>query len=364
MIRILHMIGTLEMGGSQSFVMNLYKAIDRSKVQFDFIVDHPDRMDLEGEVRALGGKIYTMPMLKANNLHKVIRAWNDFFVKHPEYKVLHSHVRSYASIYIPIAHKHGLTTIIHSHSTSNGSGPSSLIKAILQYPLRYQADFYMACSRQSGEWLFGKKVIHSKNFFVVPNAIDIKRYAPDDTIRKDIRSSLGIGDEVVLGNVGRLHEAKNQNFLIDIFNEYHKKNLRSKLVIVGDGPLRANLERKIVELKLENSIILTGARNDVPNLMQAFDIFLFPSNWEGLPVTVVEAQAGGLPCLISNRVTKEVALTPLVKYISIDNGVEPWIAEINTTKLKKEPFNQKIIEAGFDIEKSVETMTSFYTQFE
>ena len=154
-IKVLQMISSLNYGGSQAMVVNLCRAMSNSNIHCDFIVDHPEYDGMKDIVEELGSRIYTMPSFTMVNLSQVKKAWNDFFSEHPEYSVLHSHSRSYASIYIPIAKKHGLITIIHSHNTSNGKGFKARIKDLMQIPLRYQADYYFACSKNAGEWLFG-----------------------------------------------------------------------------------------------------------------------------------------------------------------------------------------------------------------
>ena len=162
-IRVLQMVGGLNMGGSQAFLMNLYRNINRTQIQFDFVLDHPDERFFVPEIEKLGGKIYVLPKFNGKNAYEVRRAWNDFFCEHEEYKVLHSHIRSYASLYLPVARKHGIKTIIHSHSTSNGRGVSAFVKLVMQYPLRYQADILASCSNYAGIWLFGKRKCKSKN---------------------------------------------------------------------------------------------------------------------------------------------------------------------------------------------------------
>ena len=164
MIRVLHVLGGLNRGGAETMVINLYRAIDKTKVQFDFIIHTDKQQDYLDEVKALGARVFCFPRFTGKNLTTVLKNWDSFFCKHPEYKILHSHVRSYASLYIPIAKKYGIKTIVHSHSTSNGNNIFSKIKNILQYPLRYQSDFLFACSQNSGEWLFGKKFARSENF--------------------------------------------------------------------------------------------------------------------------------------------------------------------------------------------------------
>ncbi len=357
MIRVLHMIGALEMGGSQALVMNLYRHIDRERIQFDFILDHPDRDDYAAEVKALGGRIFTMPGFHGN-VTEIRRSWDLFFKEHPEYKVLHSHVRSYASLYLPVAKKNGLKTIIHSHSTSNGSGLSSLVKMALQYPLRYQADVLMSCTGEAGAWLYGKKACRGEKFVLLKNGVDTGRFAFDEETRRQYRGQLGLEDKLVVGHVGRFHEAKNHEFLLECFAALLKIRPDAMLLLVGDGELRPEIEGKIKDLGLEHSVLLTGNRSDVPELMWAMDVLAFPSKWEGLPVTVVEAQAAGLPCLISDRITKEVDISPLVHRLALDDAGR-WAVEI-AKPLPRLDVRENIVRAGYDIDDSVERLSQLY----
>ena len=362
-IRILHMIGSLEIGGSQAMIMNIYRNIDREKIQFDFVIDQNRGGFFEKEITELGGKIYKMPSFKGTNIHEIRKNWDVFFTEHPEYKILHSHIRSYASLYIPIAKKHGVKTIIHSHSTSNGSGISALVKAVMQYPLRYQADYFFGCSKKSGEWLFGKKIASGDRFFIIKNAINTDEYKADGNVRNQYREELGIDENVIVYvHVGRLHEAKNHIFLLELFDEIVKKNPKAVLLLVGDGELRNQIVEKINKLDLSRNVIMMGARKDVANILKASDCFLFPSNWEGLPVTVVEAQAAGLPCFISDRITDEVNITSLVKKLPIDQGTKCWIDAIESDDLKKQDVIRQICEAGFDIKQSTEWLQNFYEE--
>lgn len=359
MIRILHMIGALEMGGSQALVMNLYRHMDRKKIQFDFVLDHPERDAYANQVKALGGQIYTMPGFHGNVM-EVRRAWDTFFTQHPEYRVLHSHVRSYASLYLPVAKKHGVKTIIHSHSTSNGSGLSSLVKLALQVPLRRQADVLMSCTREAGVWLFGEKACRSERFFLLPNAVDVEKFRYNETVRREYRQTLGIEDKLVVGHVGRFHEAKNHGFLLESFAKLRKQQPEARLLVVGDGELRGDIEEKIAALGIQDAVILTGNRGDVAELMQAMDLLAFPSKWEGLPVTVVEAQAAGLPCLISDRITRDVDLSPLVRRLPIDSA-EVW-AQAMAEPAARQDVHQAIAAAGFEIGESVERLSGLYNQ--
>lgn len=362
MIRVLQAIGSLYLGGSQTMVMNLYRNIDRSRMQFDFIIDHTVDMDFEEEIKRLGGRIYIMPTFKGYNIVEVVKAWNEFFDSHPEYKVLHSHVRSYASVYLPIAKKHGVKTVIHSHSTSNGSGFSALVKQIMQYPLRYQADCYLSCSERAGKWLFGEKVVAGDKFQILQNAIDIKEYQYNEEARDRIRKELNMDNEVLLGHVGRFHESKNPIFLLEVFHQIHCRMPNSRLAMVGDGDLRCKIEEKIRQLQLEDAVYLLGTRSDVKMILQAMDCFLFPSCWEGVPVTVIEAQAAGLPCFVSDTVTKDVGASELVHYLPIDQGTEPWVKAITEDKLERKNVAKEIRQAGFDITSTSKCLMDLYME--
>ena len=362
-MRIIHMIGSLDIGGSQTMIMNIYRTIDRNRIQFDFIVDHSDQLYFKEEIEKLGGKVFVMPRFTGKNIFQVQKAWNCFFDAHPEYHVLHSHVRSYASIYFPIAKKHGIKTIAHSHSTSNGSGIKSIVKIILQYPLRYEADYFFGCSLKAGEWLFGKRIVQSDRYFTIKNAIDTQKYFFDRKQCSILRNQLRIEEDVtVFIHVGRLHEAKNHIFLLHVFAMLIKEIPNSMLLLVGDGELSSEIEKQIEQLNLKSYVKMLGARTDIPDILNAADVFLFPSKWEGLPVTVVEAQASGLPCFVSDNITKEVGISELVKFLPIDKGTQVWIDAIKETDLTRKNVIDKIIQAGFDIKKSVEWLTKFYEE--
>lgn len=361
MIRILHMIGSLEIGGSQSMVLNIYRNIDRDKIQFDFIVDHPDRMHLAEEIRILGGKIYIMPTFRGTNILEICNSWNLFFDQHREYRILHSHVRSYASIYLPIARKHGVKTIIHSHSTSNGKGMTAIIKDILQYPLRYQADYFMACSKEAGIWLFGKKILNNNNFFVISNAIDTEKFTYDIRTRMRIRKQLGIKDEFVLGFLGRVVPAKNPFFVLEILYNMKKQGINIKLLFVGDGELLQSVKEKAKKYNIDKNIIFTGAISNTGDMYAAMDVYCFPSFWEGLGITLVEAQASGLHCICSENVPKEAIITDLVDVMRLDEGSMAWTKKIcSYREYNRKNTYQEIKAAGYDVKNNAIWFQNFY----
>ena len=362
MIRVLQMIGTLGLGGSQSMLMNLYRNIDRSRFQFDFVLDHPDGLYFAEEVKALGGRIYTLAPFRGTNAGEVKNDWNNFLYTHPGYTVLHSHVRSYASLYLPVAKAHGLKTIIHSHNTSNGTGMSAAVKEVLQRPLRYQADILMACSREAGEWLYGKKACQSEKYILLPNAIDTAAFAPDAETRRRARQALGVEGRHVIGHVGRFNEQKNHAFLLEAFAQAHAQDPKAVLLLVGAGPLQEQTVREAVRLGVAEDVLMTGNRDDVPALMAAMDVFAFPSLWEGLPVTLIEAQAAGLPCLISNTISPDADLTPLITRLPLGSP-ELWAAEL----LKRRPrqdVREQIVRAGFDVKSAARFMEELYARLD
>ena len=357
------MIGSLEMGGSQTMVMALYRAIDRNKVQFDFVIDSDEVNVFGDEIQKLGGRIFQLPKFNGKNIGQIRSAWKDFFESHPEYKVLHSHVRSYASLYIPIAKKYGVKTIIHSHNTSNGHGLAAIGKKILQYPLRYQADYFFGCSEIAGQWLFGHKVVGSDRYFMLKNAVDLDRFAFRQDVRDEIRRKLAIDENTLLiGHVGRMHPQKNHQFLIDCFSQIASRRSDAKLVLLGDGELREAICQQILQKELQDRVLMLGLKKNVEAYFSAMDLLVLPSVHEGLPVVIVEAQASGLKCYVSDTVTREVQLSDLVQYLPITQGEAPWVdAIVNAVPMRKD-VSENIRNSGFCIQASSQWLCDFYTR--
>ncbi len=327
MIRVLQYIGSLQFGGSQSFIMEVYRKIDRSQVQFDFITFPGETTGNYDEIISLGGKVFECPQYSAGTHRAFCRWWDTFFREHAEYKILHGHIRSCGSVYIPIAKRHGVKTIIHSHSTSNGSGLSSVVKAIYQYPLRYMADYLFSCSDIAGKWLYGERATKKSNYRIIPNCVDLDYFAYSEDTRSAVRKEWSIGEnDFVIGHIGRFHESKNHGYILEIFRELLKIHPNSKMLLVGNG-VEEGLRQLGAEKEVLERMVCTGAQARPGKFYQAMDVFLFPSVWEGLPMSVVEAQAAGLPCEISDTITTNVMLTSLVTQHSIQEPAKYW-AEI------------------------------------
>ncbi len=325
MIRVLHYIGMLEYGGSQAFILEIYRNINHKKIQFDFVVFPNGNAELKREIKRLGARIYVSPQYNGRNHFLYQKWWNDFLKSHPEYQILHGHVRSVAAIYIPVAKKYGLKTIVHSHSTSNGTGFKAAVKNLMQLPVRFQADYFIACSPEAGKWLFGRKICSSNRYCCLANSIDVQRFIFHPKVREEVRRELHLSEKKVIGHAGRLEEPKNQKFLLDMMQQIRDDDVR--LLIVGSGSMADALKRKAQQLQIEDRVIFTGARKDIERMYQAMDVFVFPSLWEGMPVSVIEAQAGGLRCLISDRITDEVKLTKRLCSLPLEKGTKYWAAQ-------------------------------------
>lgn len=356
-IRILQVFGALNRGGSESMIMNLYRNIDRTKIQFDFVKHTTEKCAFDDEILSLGGRIYSAPNFKIYNLFSYKKWWRMFFKDHPEYKVVHGHLFTIASVFFDVAHEFGLKTIGHSHATKS---PILSLKNILRKPflnrLAKTSDYRFACSNDAGKWIYG-----DRDFTVLKNAIDSQQYVFSEEKRNAIRDEFHLHGKFVVGNIGRLTAQKNQSFVIEVFYELHKKLPDSALMIVGVGELENLLKRKSQTLGIADSVIFTGSRSDVPSLLSAMDVFLFPSLYEGLGIVAVEAQAAGLVSICSNVIPKEAHITNLLKFVSLDKTAVEW-ADIALTCEKERCDTQlPIVGAGYDIKHSVEYITHFYS---
>ena len=364
-IRVLHVLGTTNLGGAESRIMELYRCIDRSKVQFDFLVHTREEGHYSKEIRELGGHIYSLPRFKVVNLAEYKKAIRSFFREHHEFVAVQGHMTSTASIYLPIAKKENpsIVTIAHARSAGVDKGAKGYVTKILRHSLKKKADYCFTCSKEAGIAVFGKKWVEQGNVWTIPNAIDAKRFQYNEAVRKEVREQLGIQDKFVIGHVGRFGFMKNHTYLVDIFAELCKQREDMVLVLIGKGEEEANIHEKLARLGIEDKVIFLGNRFDVERYYQAFDYFVFPSTFEGLPGSVAEAQAAGLHCLISDRITREVALTDLVSYRSIEEEPGLWAEEIlqNADKaLIRKDMREEIAKKGFDVNTQAALMEEFY----
>ncbi|MDE5802941.1 MAG: glycosyltransferase [Lachnospiraceae bacterium] len=350
-IRILHVLGGLSLGGAESRIMDLYRSTDRQKMQFDFLVHSSEKEHFDEEIEALGGRIYRVPRFKVYNWFSYKRALKRFFAQHREFRAVHGHMTSTAAIYLPIAKKAGVPIVIgHARSAGVADGLKGLLTKWLRRPLKHRADYCLACSKEAGEAVYGKKWVASGRVEVVPNAIDAAKYVYDENVRNEMRKELGLSDKLVIGHVGSFREAKNHVFLIQIFAEIYKKRKDAVLLLLGDGALRETIEKQVSEAGLTQAVRFLGNQAKVSPYYQAMDYLVFPSLYEGLPGTVIEAQAAGLRCLVSDAVTKEAGVTELAEFFSLHKAASEWAAHVvENCGYERKSRLSDIQKAGFDI---------------
>lgn len=360
-VKVLHYIGSLNVGGAQTMLINLYKKIDRSKIQIDIIIDHADETFYKSELEKYGAKIYVLKNINEIGLKEFIKQWNLFFDSHINYDIFHSHIRSVSSIVLKIAKQNGLVTICHSHSTSNGKGIKSLIKKILQINITKNADYLFACSYDSAKWLYGTKKSKESNCIILNNSIDAFEYKYDLNMRHKLRNELNLKEKIVIGQVGRIEKMKNHIFSIKIIEELKKQNDNYVLVIVGDGSLKEELIDYVNKNNLKNNVIFLGNRTDINKYMQLFDIFIMPSLYEGLPLALVEAQAASLPCLISKNIKSGILINEIIFSFSLNDNIDTWISCIKKIfNLPRKNRIKEIVNAGFDSTTNAKWLEKFY----
>ena len=323
-VRVAQIIGKWLGGGVESVVMNYYRYIDRNKIQFDFICDEDSVNIPYEEIERMGGKVILIPPYqKIIKYHKKLKQ----VLKNGKYKIVHSHINALSVFSLFAAKCAGVPVrIAHSHSTSNKKEwKKNIIKNILRPFSRVFATDYMCCSELAGRWLFGNKEFEKGNVYILNNAIDIDKFKYDENVRKEVRKELEIDDStLVIGHVGRFVEQKNHKFLIDIFEEIHKQNKNVILLLIGQGPLQDKIKSNVDDLELTDYVKFLGQRKDVNDLYQAMDLFLFPSLYEGLGMVVVEAQASGLPCIVSTEIPRIVQILSDVSFLELNKGINYW----------------------------------------
>lgn len=356
-IRVLQIVTYMGRGGLETMLMNYYRHMDRTKVQFDFLVHRDFKADYDDEIQSLGGRIFHLPrLIPWSPFYR--RDLKKFFKDHSEYKIVHSHLDCMAGIPLKYAKKNGIPVrIAHAHSSNQTKDKKYLLKLMFKRNIKKNATYLFACAQDAGLWMFG-----CDQFHVMNNAIDTKVYVVNKQIGIEVRQELQIpNDAFVVGHVGRFAPPKNHKFIIKVFAEVLKEKQNAFLLLVGDGDLRGETEALTVELGIQDNVIFAGMRSDVNRMLQAMDVFLFPSVYEGLPLAIIEAQAAGVPCLISDKVPIECRKTDLVSQLSLNDSVSAWKdAVIYAGKVLKRDTSKEILDAGFDICQNAKWLEDFY----
>lgn len=388
-IHVLHVLGGVGLGGAESRIMDLYRQMDREEIQFDFLVHdftvrngfREARRDestekqrgktdervrkpqfYDEEIQAMGGHIYVLPKFKGYNYLAYRRAVRDFFAAHREFRVVQGHMTSTAGIYLPIAKKAGVPVVAaHARNAGVVKGLKGLATRFFRRGLAGKADYCFACSALAGQDVFGGEAMNTGRVKIIHNAIDVERFTYDEKVRQEVRAQLGISDELVLGHVGRFEYQKNHPYLLDVFAAVCKERQGARLLLLGEGEDRAAMEEKCRQLNISDRVRFLGNRRDAERFYQAMDLFLLPSFFEGLPGVLVEAQAAGLRCMVSDTVTREAQATDLVTYLSIGEPPVRWAAEIiKQADYERRNTAQELRTAGFDVRTQAEGYRRFY----
>lgn len=367
-IRILHVLGSTDLGGAESRIMDLYRNIDRGAVQFDFLVHKQSKGYYEDEILSLGGRIFRVPRFQLYNYFVYRKALKNFFHVHNEFRMVQGHITSTAAIYLPIAKKAGIpVTIAHARSAGVDKGIKGKLTRFLRRNLSKKADYLFTCSELAGISVFGEKAVSEGRTIYIPNAINCKAFVFSEEKRRKIRYELGIDDKYMIGHVGRFHYAKNHEYLIRVFAalcEKARENHSEKeyvLVLLGEGSGMKAAKELATELRVCDQVYFLGNKSNAYDYYQAMDYFVYPSRYEGLPGTVVEAQTSGLRCLISDSICREVAVTDLVQTMSIEDEPAKWAEFIlNTMDYNRRGRLEEMRHAGFDVNMQAEKMMKFY----
>lgn len=358
-IRVLHILQRMEAGGTQALLMNIYRKIDRTKVQFDFLVVYREKQFYDDEIEKMGGHVYKLSFREDLNLPKFQKDLAGFFAQHHEYKIVHCHAYTIGYFCLKAAKKAGIPVrIAHSHSNAAVHDVKLPLKLIMQKLFTIYSTDLFACSEEAGKFAF-----KGKKFGIVQNAIDSQKFIADANIREKIRKALRVESKFVVGHVGRMQPEKNHDFLIDVFAEIKKKKSDAELILVGTGPLEEKVKSKVAEKGLSDCVHFLGNRKDMNRIYQAMDVFVFPSLFEGLGIVAIEAQAAGVPIVCSEGLPPETDITPIYRKLLLSDGKEKWANA--TLEMAQNPsahtnMQKYVIDAGFDMDATAKYMESYY----
>jgi len=365
-LRVLYVNGgIMNRGGIESYMMNYCRRFNKEKVQVDFIMHGFEEGIYDSEIKTLGGKIYSVP-IKSKNYIGNIRALNKIFST-GVYTIVHSHMDAMSYPVLREAYKCGIPVrIAHSHNT--GHLTNNRMKILLNEYCRKNLNDYathrFACSAAAGKWLFGEGHGKSSEIILAKNAIDISKYSYNKQTRNRLRKELGTDDKFVIGHIGRFAYQKNHDQLIDIFHEITKRTNNTVLLLIGSGNLEETVKGKVRDLGLEDKVVFLGMVDNVHEYLNAFDVFLLPSCFEGLPVTLIEAQINSVRCVVSDVITKEAKISGNVNFVSLAQPSSVW-ADIVLKDQTRDRVRYPISETGlidYDIDIQAKLLEDFYLE--
>lgn len=358
-IRIAQVMGKWVGGGVEAVVMNYYRNIDKTKVQFDFIFDDDSNDIPYDEIKELGGKVILIPPYqKVIKYHKELKR----VLKEGNYKIVHSHINVLSVFSLYAAKKANIPVrIAHSHSTTNKSEKKkNLLKQVLRPFSKIFATHYFACTEHAGVWMFGEK----EDIYILNNAIDLEQFKYSKKSRNEIRKEFNINeDTLVIGHIGRFVNVKNHDFILDLFKNLQDKEPNSVLLLVGQGQLMDKIKEKTKELNLEDKVIFAGQRNDINKFYQAFDVFLFPSLYEGFGMVLIEAQTSGLYSIASKFVPSIAKATENVEFLDLNDPLDKWTNIIlDNRNNKRKNYIEQIKRHGYDITTEAKKLEDKYLE--
>lgn len=366
-IYVLILITMMDRAGAETMMMNYLRNIDWNKIQMDFLVNREGNADYEKEIEALGSKIFHMSPLYPGKFHRYKKEFRHFLKEHPEYQIIHSHLEERSYFALKIAKQMGVPVrIAHAHSVPKRFGIKMPVRIYFRHKLKGVYTHRFACSEAPAQWLFGT----TEDVTFMRNAVDTEKFSFDENIRKSARESLNIDtDTLVVGHVGRFTYEKNHRFLIEIFDYVNKLHPNSRLLLIGGGKPREEVKtkeviaKKVRELGMADKVQLLGIRDDVSALMSAMDVLVMPSVSEGFPVTLIEAQAAGLRCVVSDVVTNQCNVTEEMQFMSLEQEPVEWANKILSfaqTPMEHVEMCKRVAETGFDIQENAEWLEAFY----
>lgn len=356
MVRVLHVLNGLGYGGAETFIMNVYRKINKENIQFDFLIrSNKNNHELIKEIERYGGNVYITSAYPRNFI-KNYKETKDFFKNH-RYDVVHVHANSLLYL-LPLKLAKNMKVpcrIIHSHNTQAFHPFLTFIHKWNRLFIYKLATNYIACGNIAGTWMFKKK------FQIIPNAIDLAKFMFNQEVRNDVRKKLKVENNFVVGHIGRFTKQKNHKMVLEIFREIHNLNQSAKLVLIGEGELYSDIQKLVSHYKLENSVIFLGGQDNISEFLQAMDIFVFPSLYEGIPITLLEVQANGLPCIISDQISKEVIVSKNMKEKSLLESPKQWATDALSLNTKRDiEINDLLRNSKYNIENTVKILEDMY----
>lgn len=357
MIRVLHVVSIMDRGGMESYIMNIYRCIDRTTMQFDFLVHHAKKGAFEDEINALGGNVYRTTFLDDFNLLRYREALRRIYAD-GDYRVIHGHLGSTACLYLSEAEKMGVPwRILHAHCSNHTKSLKGVLKHIMfGYGPQY-ANIKLACSQRAGEYLF-----RQKPFEETTNGIAVEHFLFSQMQRNAFRKQLNLTRKYVIGHVGRFTAEKNHAYLLEVFKKLHRKIPEAVLLLVGEGPLKKKMQNKVSIMGLDTSVCFMGMQADCAPFYQAMDVFVMPSLYEGMPLSGIEAQCAGLPCVFSSTVSPEIKIDSLVSFLPINKSAQiEWVNLLQQLyECKNERKKQRQAFAEFDVQILAHQMEERY----